>query len=176
MKKDLEKERMIVDRISEFIIPDYLNNAELQIQENKDAKDSIIIKIGNNTWRNGVIKGDMLFGRIKTGGKAEYLQIKNRYSHIFNKLKVELTSNKTEQNEGMIRIKLSDFCGLLTAPTELFVKTLNSIYIDNISFAPFGCCSKYAECEKEGKCLHCDQLYATACQWQKYLKRTDKFE
>lgn len=176
MKKDLEKERMIVDRISELIIPDYFNNAELQIQENKDAKDSIIIKIGNNTWRNGVIKGDMLFGRIKTGGKAEYLQIKNRYSHIFNKLKVELTSNKTEQNEGMIRIKLSDFCGLLNAPTELFVKTLNSIYIDNISFAPFGCCSKYAECEKERKCLHCDQLYATACQWQKHLKRTGEFE
>ena len=166
MKKNIEEEQVIVNKISKLIKPDYLNNAELHIQENKDAKDSIIIKIRNNTWRNGVIKGDMLFGRIKTGGKTEYLQIRDSYSHIFKRLNVEFTSNKTEQNENMIRIKLSDFCNLLNEPTELFINTMNSIYIDNILFASFGCCSKYIDCEKQGKCLHCDQLYATACQFK----------
>lgn len=176
MTKNLAKEKMIVDNISTLIKPEYLNHAALVLQENVDSKDSILIKLENNPWRNGVIKGDLLFGRIKTGGKIEYLQVKKSYSDYFNNMNISYSSNKTELNEDMIRINLSDICAMLDDPTELFVQTINTIYINNISFTPFGCCSKYSECQKEGKCLHTDQLYATACQWRKHLKGSETFE
>lgn len=171
MEKDIEKEQLIINQISTFINPEYLDTAKLILQVNKDAKDSIIIKVENNPWRNGVIKGDLLFARIKTGGKIQYIQVKKKYSDSFEKMGIEYTSNQSEQNEDMIRINLSDFCSLLDKSTDLLVQTINSIFINNVCFSEFGCCSKYEECEKQEKCLHTDQLYATACQWQKHLKK-----
>lgn len=176
MKKEIETEQKIVKQIISLIDIKYLDKASLQLKENKGDKDSIIISVENNPWRNGVIKGDMLFGRIKTGGKVQYVQLKERYSSLFGRMNIAYTSNQSEQNEDMIRIELSDFISLVNTPTELFIEVINSMFINNISFIEFGCCSKHEECEKQGKCLHTDQLYATACQWQKHLKRTGKFE
>lgn len=176
LKKEIEKEQKIVASIISLINDKYLDKATITLQENKSEKDSIIIVVENNPWRNGVIKGDLLFSRVKTGGKVQYVHFKKTYSHLFDKLRVSYTSNKSERDEGMIRIALSDFCNLLDHPTEDFIKSLNYMYLNNISFSEFGCCSKYADCEKAGKCLHTDQLYATACQYQKLMKRTGKFE
>lgn len=176
MNKAIEQEQQIVDLVSSIIKSDYLNGASLSLQQNKGDKDSITITVNNNPWRNGVINGDMLFGRIKTGGKVQYIQVKSKYSDLFSEMGLSYTSNKSESDEGMIRIGLSEFCSLLAEPTELFVQTANLMFTDNISFAKFGCCSKYSECKKEGKCLHTDQLYATACQWQKHLKGNEQFE
>lgn len=176
MKKEKDIERQIVGDILALIKPEYLEKSTLVLQENKGDKDSIVITIENNPWRNGMIKGDRLFGRIKTGGKLQYVQIKRKHSLFLNKLHINYTANKSEQKEEFVRIDLADFCSLLENPTSKAVELINRIYLNAISFPEFGCCSKYAECEKEGKCLHIDQLYATACQWQKYLKRTGKFE
>lgn len=176
MKKDIALEQQIVDRISALIKSEYLDGALLCLKQNKGDKDSLNITVDNNPWRNGVINGDMLFGRIKTGGKIQYLQVKNKYSHFFKQMGVPYEAKKTDEDNDMIRINLSDFCSLLDAPTELLTHTINTMYIDNIAFAGFGCCSKYAECEIQGMCLHTDQLYATACQWQKHLKRSDRFD
>lgn len=38
------------------------------------------------------------------------------------------------------------------------------------SAAAFGCCSKYKQCSDAKKCLHCNLLYATACQYRKNLE------
>lgn len=176
MKKELDVEHTIVNQITSLIDIKYLEHASLHLKENKGDKDSIIISVENNPWRNDVIKGNMLYGRIKTSGKAQYVQISSRYSSILDEINIAYTSNKTEQNEDMIRLGLSDLNALLSNPTELFIEVINFMFINSISFAEFGCCSKYAECEKQGKCLHTDQLYATACQLQKHLKRTGKIE
>lgn len=173
-KKDIEKEQDIVCRIIALIKPKYLEKAALTLRQNKGEKDSMIITIENNPWRNGVIKGDMLFGRIKTGKNKQYVQINYSFSRTLRKMNIPYTANRTELKESKIRIELSDFCDLLESPTDNFVELLNNIFLRCISFNEFGCCSKYAECEQQGKCLHIDQLYATACQWQKHLKRTGK--
>lgn len=75
-----------------------------------------------------------------------------------------------------ININLHDFIVYLNDPTDEFIKILNRIFTSNILFHEFGCCSKYEDCEKAGKCLHIDQLYALGCQYKKVLKRTGKFE
>lgn len=176
MNKDLEMEQQIVDKITALIKPEYLHNAKLDLQINKREKDSIIIIVGNNPWRNGVIKGDMLLCRVKTCGKIKYVQVKKKYSTLFNKMNITYSNNSSEQNEDMIRIDLSDFTALIDNPTDDFIKAVNLMYLNGISFPEFGCCSKYKECEQAEKCLHIDPLYATACQYQKLMKRSGKFE
>ena len=175
MKKDIETEQQIVDKITALIKPENLHLAKILLQENK-GNDSIIIKLQNNPWRNGVIKGDLLFAKIKTGGKVQYINIKDKFSFWMNKMNVEYTSTKTEQKADMIRIDLSDFTVLLDNPTDDFIKAVNLMYLNGISFPEFGCCSKYKECEQAEKCLHIDPLYATACQYQKLMKRKGVFE
>lgn len=175
MNKDIEMEQQIVDKITALIKSENLHLAKILLQENK-GNDSIIIKLENNPWRNGVIKGDMLLCRVKTGGKIQYVQVKKKYSTLFNKMNIKYSNNSSEQNEDMIRIDLSDFTSLIDNPTDDFIKAVNLMYLNGISFPEFGCCSKYKECEQAEKCLHIDPLYATACQYQRMMKRSGKFE
>ena len=91
-------------------------------------------------------------------------------------MNITYSNNSSEQNEDMIRIDLSDFTALIDNPTDDFIKAVNLMYLNGISFPEFGCCSKYKECEQAEKCLHIDPLYATACQYQKLMKRSGKFE
>lgn len=39
------------------------------------------------------------------------------------------------------------------------------------SSAKFGCCAKYNECKIEGRCLHQNKLYATVCEYKKYIAK-----
>lgn len=170
-----EFDQQIVDKISSLIIPDYLQTAKLLLQVNKQ-ENSIIIRIDNNPWRNSISSGDILFCRIKTTGDIHYFQFKKAFASDFQKNNISYSANKTELNNDMIRISFSDFTTALDNPSDDFKKLMNKVFVYNISFTKFGCCSKWEECQKAGKCLHSDQLYATACQYQKLLKRTGKFE
>lgn len=52
MKKNIQQEQIVVNTIASLIKTEYLESAKLLLQENKDAKDSIIIRITNNPWRS----------------------------------------------------------------------------------------------------------------------------
>lgn len=175
MEDTKDFDQQIVDKISSLIIPEYLKTSKLLLQVNKQ-ENSIIIRVENNPWRNGVSSGDMLFCRIKSNGKINFFQFKKAFAEDFEKINISYSANNTESKNDMIRIPFSDFTNALDNPSDDFKALMNKVFIYNISFTQFGCCSKYDECEKAGKCLHCDQLYATACQFQKLLKRTGKFE
>lgn len=176
MEKTKEYDQMIVDKIAKLINPDWLESSALKLQIKTDNSNSIRVAIKNNPWRNGVVKGTPFFANINSSGKNPYINFKESFAYHFRKLGIECTANKTEHKNEFIRISLPVFIEHLNNPSDVFINLVNTVFLKNISFPEFGCCSKYAECEKAGKCLHIDQLYATACQYQKLLKRTGKFE
>lgn len=67
MERTRDFDQQIVDKLANFINPDYLSTAKLLLQVNK-VENSIVIRIDNNPWRNGVIKRDIVFARIKSTG------------------------------------------------------------------------------------------------------------
>lgn len=176
MEKTREYDQIVVDKISRLIKLGFLDSAKLILQIKTDNSNSIRITVENNPWRNGVVKGNSFFANIKSSGKNPYMNFKNSFAYSFRKIGIDCTANKTEQKAELIRISLPVFMENLNNPSDEFIKLINNVFLKNISFPEFGCCSKYTECEKAGKCLHSDQLYATACQYQKLLKRTGKFE
>ena len=176
MKKDIEMEQQIVDKITALIKPENLHLAKILLQENK-GNDSIIIKLENNPWRNGFIKGDIILARIKTNGDNPYLNFKNKFLYLFDGMDIKyLPVSDLETEYDWARVELNSFVKLLDNPTEDFIKAINAIYLGNAIFPEFGCCSKHMECTKAGRCLHIDPLYATACQYQKLMKRKGVFE
>lgn len=168
--------KQIMEKIIPLIKQKYTQNACMDIVRKTGSENSIVIRLGNNPWRNGLIKGDIIFCIIKADGTEPYILFKNKYSKYFDDLGIVYTSNTTEKSMDMIRMSLYDFKKELDNPTEKFIQFINEIYISNIAFPQFGCCSKHMECTKAGKCLHIDPLYATACQYQKMMKRSGKFE
>lgn len=53
----------------------------------------------------------------------------------------------------------------------VFMKELIKYYVTNFEPADkFGCCGKYTECSKEGKCIHNNKFYAKACWYRKNLE------
>lgn len=166
----------VTDKIFLLVDKSYTGSSKTVVNMNSDSVNTISIIIDNNLWRNGLIKGNKFFGKIKTSGKNPYIIFKDIFAYQFSNINIAFSANKTEQKAELIRISLPVFMEHLDNPSDDFIKLLNSIFLRNISFPEFGCCSKYTECEESGKCLHADQLYATACQYQKLMKRTGKFE
>ena len=89
---------------------------------------------------------------------------------------VKLPVPESESKYDWIRIELQSFLKLLNDPSHDFIQAINDMFVECIAFPSFGCCSKYAECEKAGNCLHTDQLYATACQWRNHIKGSGKYD
>lgn len=51
-----------------------------------------------------------------------------------------------------------------------FIKDVIVYYVENFEPADkFGCCGKYIECSKAGKCIHENKFYAKACWYRKNL-------
>lgn len=168
--------QQIVEKIKLFIKPEYEKSSDLVLNLNSGSIHSAMITVENTPWRNGIIKGDLLFAKIKADGKSKYINFKSSLAYLFEQMNIEYSANSTEQKSDLIRIDLDVFMSQLNNPTKDFQKIMDMAFLGAISFNEFGCCSKYAECEKTGKCQHTDQLYATACQYQKLMKRTGKFE
>ena len=168
--------KQIIDKINDLVYPSYKEHANLCANLRSGTIHSAIINVDNSPWRNGVVKGTSLFASIKVSGKERYIYFKEAFTYHFKKLGIEYTAKKTERRSEMIRISLADFVNRIDNPSDEFIKLINDVFIKNISFPEFGCCSKYVECEKSRKCSHPDQLYATACQYQKLMKRTVKCE
>ena len=167
---------MIVDKIVKIIKPEYLKEAKITLVVNKNNTNSVKVSFEVNPWRYGFIKGDSYFASINSFGDNPSITFYGTFSDDFSKLGMNYTEEKKFTVRDCINVDLVDFVSCLNNPTVEFIKLINKVFISNISFNEFGCCSKYADCEKAGECLHIDQLYATGCQYRKILKRTGKFE
>lgn len=175
MNKDIEMEQQIVDKINALIKPENLDHAQILLQENTNNLDSIVIRLENNPWRNGVIKGDIIFARIKTVGENQYVNFREKFLYLFNGMNIKcLPVPDAEAQYNWARVELSSFMELLNAPTEDFIRAVNEIYLGSIVFPEFGCCSKYKECSERKECVHSDRLYSTACQYRKIINNIDK--
>ena len=172
---DKQFEQQIVDKINALILPENLDHAKILLQENTNNLDSIVIRLENNPWRNGVIKGDIIFARIKTNGDTQYLNFKNKFLSLFNGTNIKLLPvPDAEAQYDWARVGLNSFIELLNAPTKDFIKSVNEIYLGSIVFPEFGCCSKYKKCFEKKECVHSDRLYSTACQYRKIINNIDK--
>ena len=170
MEKTRCFDQQIVDQVKRIINQEYLATAKLLLQVNT-TENSIVIRIDNNPWRNGVIKGDIIFARIKSTGETKYLNFKKKYSSIFDRLNIsQIPASSSEAQYDWMRVKLSDFIDLINNPTEETIHAINSIFINSIEFPSFGCCSKFTECTQKSKCVHSDTLYSTACQYNPTLR------
>ena len=169
MEAEKEFEQKIVDKISFLIKPEYLDHVQILLQENTGPTNSIVIRLENNPWRNGVIKGDIIFAKIKSTGETKYLNFKDKFLPVLNDLHVAyIPSSASEAKYDWIRVELNDFVKLLENPTENFIQAINMIYVKSIAFPAFGCCSKFNECSSKKECVHPDRLYSTACQYRKF--------
>lgn len=174
---DKQFEQQIVDKINALILPENLDHAKILLQENTNNLDSIVIRLENNPWRNGVIKGDIIFARIKTNGDTQYLNFKNKFLSLFNGTNIKLLPvPDAEAQYDWARVELNSFIELLNAPTKDFIKSVNEIYLGSIVFPEFGCCSKFKECSEKEECVHSDRLYSTACQYRKFIGKKNKMK
>lgn len=166
-----EFEQQVTNRINALILPKNLDHAEILLQENTGSLDSIVIRLENNPWRNGVIKGNIILARIKANGDTQYLNFKDKFLPLFNGMNIKLLPvPDAESQYDWARVDLHSFMELLNAPTEDFIKAVNTIYLGSIVFPEFGCCSKFKECTEKKECVHIDKLYSTACQYQKIIR------
>ena len=168
--------KQIIEKVKGLINEEFTEHADLELNFNAGNIHSALIKLENNPWRNGVIKGDLLFTQIKCSGNVKYLRFKKQFSYYLDELGIKYTANKTEGKVDTIRANLSDFKNCLDNPSKKFIHMLNAMFLKNIGFSEFGCCGKHTECETKRKCIHADKLYSTACQFKKLMQRSGKFE
>ncbi len=176
MDKTREYDQMIVDKIIKLIDPEYLKEAKIKLVVLKNTSNIIRVSLDVNPWRYGLINGDIFFARINSSGDNPSITFFGKFNEDFSILGMNYTEEKLFTVRNCINVDLNDFVSYLNNPTAKFIKVLNNIFISDILINEFGCCSKYSECEKTGKCLHIDQLYALGCQYKKVLKRTGIFE
>lgn len=114
-----EFEQQVADRINALILPENLDHAKILLQENAGSLDSIVIRLENNPWRNGVIKGDIILARIKANGDTQYLNFKDKFLPLFNGMNIKLLPvSDVESQYDWARVELNSFMELLNAPTE----------------------------------------------------------
>lgn len=159
-----------LDLFKNLISDDFLVNAELTLQENINGVNSFVISSPMTAYRSDI--NNVLFARIKVNGKRPYISFKSKYKYMFDKL--DIPTYEVKSDTGYFRIDLDEFfnSSLLQYDFDIndLSKILNTIFLDSMSFQSFGCCSKYKECSYAKKCLHSDQLYATACMYRKNLE------
>lgn len=155
----------VLTYLTRLLSPQLLNTASLELQKNKGLYNSVVIKVENNPYRNGV-SDKFLFARIRLTGKQPYISFNARYTQLREMFENNLCSIASEPT--FMRIDLKAF--LEYTDSESLSKVLNAVFLDSFNFPAFGCCALYKECSKEKHCLHSDLLYATACMYRKNLE------
>lgn len=156
-------------RLTELISEDYLKNASLELQENKNDANSFVISSPMTAYRPKINK--VLFARINLKSKTPYISFREKYKPLFDKINIPTYEMKSDA--GYFRIAIDDFfCDNLFKDVSIkkdLSEVLNKMFLDCMNFPTFGCCSKYNQCSDMKKCIHDDQLYATACMYRKNL-------
>lgn len=163
-----EIENQVLTYLINLLNPQLLKTASLEIQENKGLYNSVLIKVENNPYRNGVAN-KFLFARIRSSGKQPYISFNSRYTKLQAVFANDIYSIASEPT--FIRIDLNAFLEYPDSAT--LSKVLNEIFLSSFSFPTFGCCSRYKECSNEHQCVHPDLLYATACMHRKIIEKEE---
>lgn len=156
----------LFETISSMIKPEFLKSAPLEFQENKSSYNSVIIKPQNNVYRN-LDFTSLVFCRIKTTGKENYIGFNLKFRYLFEKLGIPCKSDGKKST--FFRVPI-DILYPLSPYRDSLSAVLNEIFVALFSFAPFGCCSKYVQCSDEKNCLHEDVIYSSVCMYRKNLE------
>lgn len=152
--------------LKSVISPENLSAADLYLRKNISGVDSFIIHVPATSYHEEI--DNILFAKIKTTGKVKYINFRKKYDFNFKQLDIQTKDIMSDQD--FIRIDLDLFFSEKTLSNPGVIKLLNWIFIDTMSFPIFGCCSRYNECSNARKCIHPDQMYATACDYRKNLE------
>lgn len=159
----------VVKMMESLIEPSFLSGSSLVLQENS-AYSSVLIKSPATPYRSGANKDkSMLFCRIKSTKKIRYVAFPATYEEDFSAAGFKLS--KIESDSEFVRISIDEFVEKI----ESAKPALNKIFRRAFSFSSFGCCSRYKECSEQERCIHEDQLYATACMYRKNLESGKNF-
>jgi hypothetical protein len=158
-------DKEILERIINALDPDYINLCTIKPTNNKGTPyRSIIVNAHSTTYRNEDTR--LLFARLKTGGKKNYISFNIEYEHLFTKVGIEYYLIKSEPT--FIRIDLDNFISLMDKHAE-FSHIMQTIFNDLFTGESFSCCSRYAECSDEKRCTHPDLIYALNCYYKENL-------
>lgn len=159
------KDNDIVTLIENQIDPLYLAGASLYLKVNDGAYNSVMIKSPTTRYRNGTSGNkSFLYCRIKSSGKIKYISFCSEYEDDFTAAGFNVS--RIASDSDFLRIDLDEFINNVEKGKMVF----NKLFRDAFSFETFGCCSRYKECSAAEKCLHEDQMYATACMYRKNLE------
>nr|WP_316612649.1 hypothetical protein [uncultured Ruminococcus sp.] len=160
-----------VEIIKSLIYPQYLETASLELRDNKTQFKSLVISSPATPYRSSV--NNLVFCRLKTEGKARFLAFRSAYYQAFCDLLMQPYQIKSDTE--YCRIALDDFTAAYKLITGELANLLNKIFVETMSFSAFGCCSRYCECSNVHKCIHPDQLYATACSYRQNMEKNRIF-
>ena len=134
----------------------------------KNLEKSINISLPYTVYRENV--SDSLFARLKTEKEVKYISFKEKYKNRFENHGILTYGIKSEPD--FFRIPLDEFSKIEELKNDPdFIQLIEDIFLDALTFEPFGCCHKYVECSDAKKCLHDDLIYATACMYRKNLEQ-----
>ncbi len=155
----------VLNKITENINPLYFETADMRVKENNEnsSYNSIVIDTSPTVYRQSS-PSEVLFCRVKTKGKTSYISFPPTKKAEIDKLGIEYI---TTNSDDFLRIDIDKFLNL--TENENFSSVMHDLFLKSFSFPKFSCCSRYKECSEQGKCVHPDLIYATACDYKKNL-------
>ena len=157
----LEQENIIAKAIIKMIGEQ--RNIENIILEPNKSNTLLSLKIGSH-----------ILCRVKCSGKKQYIEIPAIYSGYINE-----QSNLIQGNLIIEQLAGSAYLRIMNPTIQLarnFTTLWLAIYDDlNGTNQSFGCCSRYLQCSKAGKCIHLDTVFAKGCHYQEHLKKGEIF-
>ena len=137
------------------------------LREHNIPEDQLQFAKMKDYWSATLGKG-LLF-RIKVTKQLRHLtckQLSDDQQHLFDGLKV--SQNKTELNEGFVRIQLP--AANIPDAMEPLIRTILLNYLDSFT-AEFDCCSRYESCSSAKHCIHPDALFSLSCGYRHKLRQ-----
>lgn len=188
----VENEELI--EVSDFECGDWKDkiNVELDlyIKEKKLPKKSILL-MANKSRKTGKITSysiciyepdlvesmkiperNSFILRIKLYANSDIIEIIPKNKKLINKILLPSDANLHIQKDSK-GIKINCNSDNLIPYLMEYVKDA----IDNYSSkaSSFACCARYEDCSKEGKCIHPNLLFATACAYKKNIDNGNVF-
>ena len=155
-----------LEKLRDVLTEENRTSANLYYRENVSGFNSLIIRVPATSYHAEI--DNVLFARIKASGKVQFISFRKKYEYQFKQAGIQTTDIKSDSD--YFRIDLDTFFSEEIIQNSDVIKLLNWIFIDTMNFPSFGCCHLYTECSDAKKCLHPDQMYATACSYRKNLE------
>ena len=162
MKYDYE----IIETIKSMVDAKFRDEVKIYIRNSADEKSIVSFATKPSFYTNGESK-NYLICHVKQSGKIHFVSFPFRTLKVIEAEHIPYTRTKSSD---FLRIDFEYF--FENWQNESLKKLVNASFMDAISTSnSFGCCSKYASCEQEHRCLHDDKIYSLGCQWRKLIEK-----